>query len=83
MAFTTNQSAQIYWDEQGKGEPLLMIMGMAYASALWHRIRPGQEAVRAEPKVLEILRYVDLTPYYVKRLERLGHKVTLEATVAA
>jgi 3-oxoadipate enol-lactonase len=40
MAFTTNQGVKIYWDEQGKGEPLLMIMGMAYASAMWNRIRP-------------------------------------------
>src|SRR5579863_10391022 len=40
MAFTTNQGAKIYWDEQGQGEPLLMIMGMAYASAMWNRIRP-------------------------------------------
>jgi pimeloyl-ACP methyl ester carboxylesterase len=40
MPFTTNQGARIYWDEQGKGEPLLMIMGHTYASAMWHRIRP-------------------------------------------
>jgi 3-oxoadipate enol-lactonase len=40
MSFTENQGVKIYWDEQGKGELLLMIMGMAYASAMWNRIRP-------------------------------------------
>lgn len=27
MPFTTNQGARIYWDEEGQGEPLLLIMG--------------------------------------------------------
>ncbi|HSM86080.1 MAG TPA: alpha/beta fold hydrolase [Candidatus Limnocylindrales bacterium] len=40
MAFTENQGARIYWDEQGRGEPLLLIMGLGYPSYLWHRTRP-------------------------------------------
>ena len=40
MAFLENQGAQIYWDEQGKGEPVLLIMGLGYPSYLWHRTRP-------------------------------------------
>ena len=40
MAFTENQGARIYWDEQGRGVPLLMIIGLGYASPLWHRTRP-------------------------------------------
>src|SRR5689334_5069581 len=35
-----NQGARIYWDEQGQGEPLLLIMGLGYPSYLWHRTRP-------------------------------------------
>src|SRR6476619_7820196 len=40
MAFLENQGARIYWDEQGRGEPVLLIMGLGYPSYLWHRTRP-------------------------------------------
>ncbi len=40
MAFVENQGAKIYWDEQGQGEPILLIMGLGWASAMWHRSRP-------------------------------------------
>jgi hypothetical protein len=32
MAFAENQGVRIYWDEQGTGEPLLLIMGLSYPS---------------------------------------------------
>src|SRR5580692_4651914 len=40
MSFTENQGAKLYWDEQGSGEPLLLIMGLSYPSYMWHRSRP-------------------------------------------
>jgi 3-oxoadipate enol-lactonase len=40
MAFTVNQGVKIYWDEQGSGEPLLLIMGLGYPSDAWYRTRP-------------------------------------------
>ncbi len=40
MPFIENQGAKIYWDEQGAGEPLLLIMGLAYPSDMWYRSRP-------------------------------------------
>lgn len=40
MPFINNQGAQIYWDEQGEGEPLLLIMGLGYPSIMWYRTRP-------------------------------------------
>jgi len=40
MSIAMNQGARIYWDEQGAGDPLLLIMGLGWASALWHRSRP-------------------------------------------
>jgi 3-oxoadipate enol-lactonase len=40
MPFVENQGAKIYWDEAGKGEPLLLIMGLGYSSDAWHRTRP-------------------------------------------
>jgi 3-oxoadipate enol-lactonase len=40
MSFITNQGAQIYWDEQGEGAPVLLIMGLGYPSVMWFRTRP-------------------------------------------
>jgi pimeloyl-ACP methyl ester carboxylesterase len=40
MAFAENQGIKIYWDEQGQGAPILLIMGLGYPSSLWHRARP-------------------------------------------
>jgi pimeloyl-ACP methyl ester carboxylesterase len=40
MSFTENQGAKLYWDEQGSGEPLLLIMGLSHPSYMWHRSRP-------------------------------------------
>src|ERR1700674_5529318 len=40
MAFVQNRGAQIYWDDAGKGSPILLIMGLGWPSYLWHRTRP-------------------------------------------
>jgi pimeloyl-ACP methyl ester carboxylesterase len=40
MAFTVNQGVEIYWDEVGEGDPILLIMGLGYPSCAWHRTRP-------------------------------------------
>ncbi len=40
MSFAEYQRTKIYWDEQGQGEPLLLIMGLGYTSVMWHRTRP-------------------------------------------
>ncbi|HVO80747.1 MAG TPA: alpha/beta fold hydrolase [Terriglobales bacterium] len=40
MPFVENRGARIYWDEQGQGVPMLLIMGLGYPSDMWHRPRP-------------------------------------------
>jgi len=40
MALVENAGARIYWDEEGSGEPILLIMGLGVTSHLWHRTRP-------------------------------------------
>jgi pimeloyl-ACP methyl ester carboxylesterase len=40
MPFVENQGAKLYWDEQGSGESVLLIMGLSYPSYMWHRSRP-------------------------------------------
>src|ERR1700728_1255066 len=41
MPFADNQGTTIYWDEQGRGAPMLLIMGRVSPSAMWHRPRPA------------------------------------------
>src|ERR1700683_5189886 len=41
MPYVENQGTKIHWDEQGLGAPILMIMGLGYASPMWHRMRPA------------------------------------------
>lgn len=40
MQYVANQAARIYWDEQGRGEPVLLVMGLGYTAHMWHRTRP-------------------------------------------
>src|SRR5580658_6560713 len=40
MSIIQHQGAKIYWDEQGQGTPVLLIMGLGYPSQMWHRTRP-------------------------------------------
>ena len=40
MPYAENAGTRIYWEAEGSGEPLLLIMGMGYTSALWYRLRP-------------------------------------------
>ncbi|HET8923045.1 MAG TPA: alpha/beta fold hydrolase [Candidatus Acidoferrum sp.] len=40
MPFAESQGTKIYWDEQGLGEAVLLIMGLGWASNMWHRTRP-------------------------------------------
>jgi len=40
MPFVENLGARIYWDEEGRGAPLLLIMGLGWPSQAWNRLRP-------------------------------------------
>ncbi len=40
MPFADNQGVKIFWEEEGQGAPVLLIMGLGWASYLWHRTRP-------------------------------------------
>jgi 3-oxoadipate enol-lactonase len=44
MPFADSHGTRIYWDEQGAGAPILLIMGLGYPSAMWHRARPALSA---------------------------------------
>ncbi len=40
MPFVENLGARIHWDEEGRGAPLLLIMGLGWPSQMWYRSRP-------------------------------------------
>ena len=40
MPFASNNGIKIYWEEEGAGPPILLIMGLGYPSCMWYRTRP-------------------------------------------
>jgi 3-oxoadipate enol-lactonase len=40
MPCVTSNGTRIYWEEEGSGHPVLLIMGLGYALDMWHRTRP-------------------------------------------
>lgn len=40
MPHADNSGVKIYWDEQGEGDPLLLIMGLGYTMDMWNRTAP-------------------------------------------
>jgi 3-oxoadipate enol-lactonase len=40
MPFAENDGAKIYWDAQGSGAPILLIMGLGWPGVSWYRARP-------------------------------------------
>ncbi len=40
MAFVDHAGARIHWSSLGKGEPLVLIMGLGCTSAMWFRLAP-------------------------------------------
>lgn len=37
MPYPTSEGARIFWQEEGTGEPVLLIMGLGYPAAMWNR----------------------------------------------
>jgi len=40
MPYVDNDGVRIRWEEEGSGEPLLLIMGLGYSLEMWHRVKP-------------------------------------------
>jgi pimeloyl-ACP methyl ester carboxylesterase len=40
MPYANNSGVKIYWEEQGQGDPLLLIMGLGYTLEMWYRTVP-------------------------------------------
>jgi 3-oxoadipate enol-lactonase len=40
MPYAHSLGARIYWEEEGRGDPLLMIMGLGFSMAMWQNLRP-------------------------------------------
>jgi pimeloyl-ACP methyl ester carboxylesterase len=44
MPVVDRGDTQVFWEEQGSGEPLLMIMGHGWPRQMWSRHLPGLTA---------------------------------------
>jgi 3-oxoadipate enol-lactonase len=40
MPHIHHAGADLYWEEHGSGEPLLLIMGLSYPASMWYRLLP-------------------------------------------
>jgi 3-oxoadipate enol-lactonase len=40
MPYVTNRGARLYWEEQGDGPPVLLIMGLSFTLEMWFRVVP-------------------------------------------
>lgn len=40
MPYAVSQDAQIFWEDEGAGDPVLLIMGLGYPAAMWYRLLP-------------------------------------------
>jgi pimeloyl-ACP methyl ester carboxylesterase len=49
MPFADNRGARLYWQEQGQGSPLLLVMGHSYNSAMWY---PALESLSQRHRVI-------------------------------
>jgi pimeloyl-ACP methyl ester carboxylesterase len=41
VAFTHNGTTRLWWDEEGSGDPVLLVMGFSYPAQMWHRVWPA------------------------------------------
>ena len=44
MPYADNCGVNIYWEEEGAGDPLLLIMGLGYTHDMWYRTVPAVSA---------------------------------------
>jgi 3-oxoadipate enol-lactonase len=49
MPFADNHGVRLHWQEEGRGSPILLVMGHRYSSAMWYPILP---ALAAEHRVI-------------------------------
>jgi 3-oxoadipate enol-lactonase len=40
MPFAENNGVKIYWEEEGSGDPILLVMGLGWPSYMWYRTKP-------------------------------------------
>jgi 3-oxoadipate enol-lactonase len=78
MAFVERPGARVYWNALGRGEPVVLIMGLGCSSAMWFRVAPG--LARSHRVILVDNRGTGQTRVDAALVHRVG---TMAADVAA
>lgn len=85
MAYATSNGARIFWEEEGAGAPVLLIMGFGYPGAMWYRLLPyltdGYRAIWFDNRGVGATGVVD-GPYSIERMAEDGVAVMDAAGVA-
>jgi 3-oxoadipate enol-lactonase len=40
VPYASSEGARIFWEEEGAGDPVLLVMGLGYPAAMWFRLLP-------------------------------------------
>lgn len=86
MAYATANGARIFWEEDGAGAPVLLIMGLGYPGAMWYRMLPyltdGFRVIRFDNRGVGATGVVD-GPYSIEQMADDGTAVLDAAGVAS
>ena len=41
MPYAANRGVNLYWEEHGSGEPILLVMGLSFTKEMWFRLMPA------------------------------------------
>lgn len=86
MPYTVSDGARIFWEQDGAGEPVLLIMGLGYPAAMWYRLLPyltgGYRTIRFDNRGAGATGLAD-GPYTIEQMADDGAAVLDAAGVSA
>ena len=73
VPYVTSHGAKIYWNEQGSGPPVLLIMGLSFTHDMWFRVLPILSAPATAQFILITAEWVAATSRAVLiRMKRMA-----------
>lgn len=86
MPYASSEGARIFWEEEGDGEPVLLVMGLGYPAAMWYRLLPyltdGYRTIRFDNRGVGATGVID-APYRIEQMADDGVAVLDAAGVGS